>query len=160
MVQDEITGKVMGAIAGGVGSVLQKAGAAAADRKHPDQIEAYDLVLRAKSRHSYSRETYPKAKAFLEQAIKLDPNYAHARQEYAWLMLVGFIFRFETTQQPPEEIKSNAIKAVELDAADVIVHRTAAFWLFFSDHRSTYLKKRSGTSRLNPAPYNAEIRDS
>jgi adenylate cyclase len=154
-VQDEITGKVVGTIAGGVGSVLQKAGAAAADRKRPDQIEAYDLVLRAKSGYSYSRESYPKAKAFLEEAIKLDPNYAQARQEYAWLRLMGFIFRFEPTQQPPQEIRSNAIKAVELDAADALAHRTAAFGYFF-DHQLD-LFEREAELAFERAPYNAEI---
>lgn len=81
--QDEITGKVVGAMTGGFGSVLQRAGGTAADRKRQDRFEPYDLVLRAKANFYYSREAYPKAKALLEQAIALDPANAQALQEYA-----------------------------------------------------------------------------
>ena len=154
-VQDEITGKVVGAMAGGFGSVLQRAGGTAADRKRPDQFEAYDLVLRAKANFYYSREAYPRAKALLEQAIALDPANAQALQEYAWLHLMGYIFRFETTELPPEVIKRNAIRAVELDPADALAHRTAAFGYFF-DHQLD-LFEREAKLAFELAPFNAEI---
>lgn len=153
--QDEITGKVVGAMAGGFGSVLQRAGGTTADRKRPDQFEAYDLVLRAKANFYYSREAYPKAKALLEQAIALNPANAQALQEYAWLHLMGYIFRFETTELPPEVIKRNAIRAVELDPADALAHRTAAFGYFF-DHQLD-LFEREANLAFELAPFNAEI---
>ena len=153
--QDEITSKVIGAIAGGFGSVLQRAGGPATDRKRPDQFEAYDLVLRAKANFYYSREAYPKAKALLEKAIALDPANAQALQEYAWLLLMGYIFRFENTELPPEAIKHNAIRAVELDPADALAHRTAAFGYFF-DHQLD-LFEREVNLAFELAPFNAEI---
>jgi adenylate cyclase len=153
-VQDEITGKVVASIAGGLGGVLQQARREIADRKKPQELEAYDLVLRAAAM-PYSPEGYREAKAFLQRAIELDANYARARHEYAWLMLIGWIFRLEPTPAPPDEIKQNAILAVQLDPNDPLAHRTAAYGYFF-DHKLAAFEKEAATA-FELAPYNPEV---
>ena len=40
----------------------------------------------------------------MERAIAIAPNYARARSEYAWLRLLGWIFRFDPSPAPPAVI--------------------------------------------------------
>ena len=75
--QDEITLSVVGAIE----PSLRLAEVERAKRKRPDNLDAYDLVLRAiPGVYSRMPEQSKKALEFLERAIALDPTYglAHA----------------------------------------------------------------------------------
>ena len=94
--------------------------AKSAARKSPEEIQAYELVLRAHDvmMVEWSRETFRSAKAMLLQAIGLDPLNARARRELAWLAAIGWVFRFDETPLSPQEITTQAIKAVQLDPAD------------------------------------------
>jgi len=73
--QDEITVSVVGAIE----PSLRQAEIERAKRKRPDNLDAYDLVLRALP-DVYSRmpEQEERALVSLERALALDPNYALA----------------------------------------------------------------------------------
>src|SRR6185295_16861151 len=93
--------------------------------------------------------------AQLQKALELDPGYAAARQQYAWLMLMGWLFRLELTPAPPEEIKENAIRAVELDPSDPLAHRTAAFGYYFDKQMESF--ERESAEALNLAPNNPEV---
>jgi hypothetical protein len=71
-------------IGGGAYSALFTAGRQAASRKAPTELGAYDYVLLGIMLDGWwTKEGYPKAKAYLEKAIALDPSYARAKQEYA-----------------------------------------------------------------------------
>jgi TolB-like protein/class 3 adenylate cyclase/tetratricopeptide (TPR) repeat protein len=152
-VQDEITGKVIGAIVG-IGGALQRAERRVAESKSGERVEAYDLVLRAMGTVGTS-VGYQTSKAMLEQAIELDPRYARARYEYAWLMLRGWAHRLDGEKEPPDPILENAIRSVELDPADAFAHRTAA-WGYFLDHQLD-LFEREAQLALELAPFSAEI---
>jgi len=154
-VQDEITSKVIGVIASGAGSVLRIAEAEKSKRKPPEDLEAYDLVLRARAKPSWMAEDYLVVKALLERALALQPDYAQAREAYAWTLLMGWIFRFETSQVPPAEIKENALRALELYPGDALTRRTAAYGYLFD--RQLDLFRRHADRALEMAPNNAEI---
>src|SRR5579859_1961507 len=74
-VQDQITGKIVGAIAGSGSGVIQSEWRSASQRKRPTDLTAYDLVLRASGIVWSTPEAFPKVKELLEQAIALDPTY-------------------------------------------------------------------------------------
>lgn len=154
-IQDEITGRVVGAVAGGPAGAVLSAERSTAQRKPPGEMRAYDLVLRAVDKPSYEAKEYPKRKALLEEAIGVDPGYARALHQYAWTLLNGWIFRHETTSTPSEEILRNAIKAVELDPTDAYAHRTAAYGYFFAHQLDLF--ERETRIALELAPYNPEI---
>ena len=154
-VQDEITNRIVSAIAAGSAGLLQESARRRVAGKRPDNLEAYELVLRATAPHPYTQQWYDETSALLEQAIRVEPNYARARQEYAWLKLMGWIFRFEKSTLPPEEIKHNAIKAVELDPNDALAHRTAAYGYYF-DHQLESFEEES-RSALALSPYDADV---
>jgi tetratricopeptide (TPR) repeat protein len=103
----------------------------------------------------YNKEWYDNTVALLDRAIQIDPEYARARQEYAWVKLMGWIFRFEKGALPPEEIRQNAIKAIQLDPDDALAHRTAAYGYFFD--RRLDLFEQEAQRAFELAPYNADV---
>jgi adenylate cyclase len=79
--QDEVTMSVIGAIE----PTLRQAEISRARRKRPDSLDAYDLYLRALPfAYTSMPEDADKALGFVEQAIKLEPDYAAAHAVIAW----------------------------------------------------------------------------
>jgi adenylate cyclase len=151
---DEIASKIVAAIAAGNGGALNIAEQRAVARKQPNDLKAYDLVLQAAGM-VWNPAGYKIAKTQLEQAIALDPNYARARADYAWLLLVGWIFRLEETTAPPAELKANAIKAAILDLSDYRSRRAAA-WGHFFDHELQKFDNEA-TAAMSFAPNDALV---
>ena len=104
-VQDEITNRIVSAIAAGSAGVVQVSARTKLARKPPESLEAYELILRARAPLPYSQQWYDDTASLLERAIRIDPNYARAREEYAWHKLMGWIFRFEKSALPPDQIR-------------------------------------------------------
>lgn len=154
-VQDEITGKIVGALAGGHVGALQNTRRQHIARKRPNDLTAYDLVLQSQSTLP-SIDAYLLAKQKLERALQIDPNYAVARHAYAWHLLKGWIFRFDkNTRQPPQIIKSLGIEAARLDPNFAYAHDTAALGYFFDANLPQF--DRSAQRAFELAPVNAEI---
>jgi TolB-like protein len=79
--QDEMTMSVIGAIE----PTLRKAEIERARRKRPDSLDAYDLFLRALPFAATAMpENADKALELLEQAIRLEPDYAVVHGFIAW----------------------------------------------------------------------------
>ena len=153
-IQEDIASRIVGMIAGGDMSVLMQVRRDRASRKPLSAMQAYDYVLRAHV-ESYNRTTYASAKSLLEKAIGLAPDYARARHEYAWLKLQGWAYRLEEHPEPPQLMKQDAIKAVELDPSDARAHRTAAFG-YFLDRQFDRFEQEAGRA-LALAPNDAAI---
>ena len=156
LVQDEIVGQIVAKIAGSYG-VIDIAEGRSATRKSPDEIQAYDLVLRAHDvmLWEWSRATFRSAKEMLRQAIALDPLNARARRELAWLAALGWVYRFDETLLPPQEITAQAIKAVQLDPADARARMVAAAAYFFNKQLDLFEHEAQQAMAL--APHDAEI---
>jgi TolB-like protein/Tfp pilus assembly protein PilF len=154
-VQDEITARIVGALAGGFGAAMLVDWRRVSRRKRPTDLTAYDLVLRANAIFTFTLGTYAEAKRLLEQAIAIDPTYARPRHEYAWLLLLGWIFRLEPTPGVPEDIMRNAVESVRLDPSNALAHRTAAYGYFFDKQMDLF--ERETRIALEMAPFNAEI---
>jgi adenylate cyclase len=150
--QEEIAAKIVAAIASGRGGALGDAGRQEVAHKRPAEIQAYDYVLRSYA-VDWNPAGYREAKAVLEKAIALDPNYARARANYSWWVLMGWIARFDSSPAPPAELKANAITAVALDPSDPVTHRVAA-WGYFFDHQIDLFEKEAMLA-INLAPYDA-----
>ena len=156
LVQDEIVSQIVAKIAGNFG-VIDINEARSATRKNPDEIQAYDLILRAQAvmRPEWSHETFSAAKDLLRQAIALDPLNARARRELAYLAVIGWVLRFDKTPEPPQEITAQAAKAVQLDPADARAHMVAASAYFFNKQLDLF--EREAQQAIELAPYDAEI---
>lgn len=123
-VQDDVTAAIVTAIVGRV----EAAELERARHKAPANLDAYDLLLRAKDHHHrQTPEDNAEARALLEQALARDPNYAQA---HAWLactmgqaMLRGY------APMTPETMRvgvAAAERAQELDDNDSEAHRVLA----------------------------------
>lgn len=153
-IQDEITAKIIASIAGGFGAV-ERARIETVSAHAPSNVAAYDLLLHAHGAlYAYSKDGYLAGKNFINQAIALDPDYGRARRDLAWWMLLGWIFRWEEDLNPPDEIKEQAIRAVELDPSDGVAHRIAAFAYFFDKQMDRF--ETEVDLALQLAPYDAE----
>jgi adenylate cyclase len=154
LLQDEIVGQIVAKIAGGYG-VIESTEAKSAARKSPDQIQAYDLVLRAHDvMAAWTHESFSKARQFLRQAIALDPENARARRETAWLAVVGLISRLDETPVPPREIVAQASKAVQLDPSDGRSHMVAAAAYYFNKQLDLF--EHEAQQAIALAPFDAE----
>jgi tetratricopeptide (TPR) repeat protein len=156
LVQDEIVSQIVAKIAGNYG-VIDITEARSATRKNPDEIRAYDLVLRAQDvmRPEWSHETFSTAKELLRQAIALDPLNARARRELAYLAVIGRVFRFDETPVHPQEITALASKAVQLNPADARAHMVAATAYFFNKQLDLF--EREAQQAMALAPFDGEI---
>jgi adenylate cyclase len=119
-IQDDITRRITGALAARVTNVEQ----ARAVAKAPQNLEAYDLVLRGRDFLSrLTRSATSNARAMFEQAIALDADYGAA---YVGLGMVDLrAFHHGWTPDPAavlQRAKGNALKAISLDEADPHAH--------------------------------------
>ena len=156
LVQDEIVNQIVAKIAGSYGAI-ERSEAKSAARKNPEQIQAYDLVLRARDAiwFGWTRDTFRRAEDLLRQAIVLDPTNAQAPRELAWFGVMGWVFRLDETPVPQDEIVAQAAKAVQLDPADARARMVAASAYFFT--KQLELFAREADQALALAPYDAEI---
>ncbi len=93
LVQDEIVSQIFARIAGSYG-VIQNAETHRATRKRPEQIKAYDLVLRARQvmQWDWSPTNIATAKAALTEAVALDPENLRANRELAYIEIIDWVF--------------------------------------------------------------------
>jgi TolB-like protein len=156
LVQDDIVNQIAAKIAGPFGAIERNEARAAA-RKSPEQIQAYDLVLRARDimQWDWTADNFQAASRVLNQAIALDPSNAQARRELAWLAVLGWVFQLDETPMPAEDILAQATKAVQLDPADPRARMVAASAYFFTKQLDQF--HREADQALALAPYNAEI---
>ena len=87
----ELQDRVAAAVAGAIEPSLRRVEIERARRRRPDNLDAYDLVLRALP-HVYTEmpDDATAAAPLLERALRLEPGYAVARAALAW----GFHNRF------------------------------------------------------------------
>ena len=114
--QDEITNRVIDS----VGSQIIVAEAARVQRKSPQSIEAWDLVMQAVP-HMWRMtvEEQRIAQDLLQQAVALDADYAHAHALLGWTHLCMFNLN---TRMPIGEFTGKALdsgwRALALDEQD------------------------------------------
>src|SRR5262249_46425583 len=81
----ELQDRVAISVAGVIEPTLRQAEIERARRKRPDNLDAYDLYLRALPfAYTSMPEDADKALGYVEQAIKLDPDFAVAHAIIAW----------------------------------------------------------------------------
>jgi adenylate cyclase len=117
--QDKITLNVIGAIE----PRLREAEIERARNKRPENLDAYDCVMRAMPAFwSADAEARKEALIFLERAIAIDPRYALAKALAAWCHAQNLAYHGtpELLQERSEAIRL-AEEAVRLDSEDPMV---------------------------------------
>lgn len=147
--QDEITNKVIGS----VGPQILVAEAARVRRKPTHNIDAWDLVMQALP-HMWRMTTdaHQEALKFLQQAIELDPSYAHAHALIGWIYVTMFNL---DTRKPIGEYTDRAIdagtKAISLDDQDPWAHLVLGLGLARRRRSDLAIAHLSKSVELNPS---------
>ena len=120
-VQTEIAEQVTNRLGGGVG-LIQEAGRAAAKRKRPENLNAYDYYLLGTEKiEKLTKADEEEAITLLNRAVELDPGLARAWVElyHAHVLLAGFGVNPESKFKAAADV---AERAVRLDPSDAEAH--------------------------------------
>ncbi len=123
-IQDEVTAAIVATLPGRVEASQQDL----VKRKTTANMAAYELALAAKVLHHRStRQDNAEARALIERAIKLDPNYAHARAWRACILGQCWAYSWcDDRDALQDEIGAEVERALALDENDADVHRIFA----------------------------------
>jgi adenylate cyclase len=145
--QDRIAGSTVGAIEPNV----RRAEIERAARKRPENLDAYDLYLRALPRRgSHSLADSAKALEYIEAALKIDPDYAAAHA------LAAYCYHVQYTRGggDPERLASavrHARATLMIGTDDATALATAAFVVAFEERDfDTGLRALDNALAINP----------
>jgi TolB-like protein/cytochrome c-type biogenesis protein CcmH/NrfG len=146
-VQDEITENIVAAIE----PKLYAAESFRAQRKPPDSMDAWDLVMRALSHYwRVTRQDSVVAQALLEKAIAIDPNYGQAlgllATSYMFTAHMGWL---DPTAAIPLAERA-ALEAIRADSEDPWAHNALGHVHLFARRFEDSLAEFETALRLNP----------
>jgi TolB-like protein/Tfp pilus assembly protein PilF len=120
--QDRMTREIAGALAVNVGRIEEKRAAS----KSTESLQAYDLVLRARSEmQRTTRASIVQARELLKRAAEIDPASAAVHAELADTYLVPVVMGWsESPAQSLARAEEMAHKAIALDAGQARAHVT------------------------------------
>ena len=119
-VQDEVTGNIVEALH--LHLTPQEQGLVGA--KGPSNIEAYDLILRARELlYRFTAEATAEARQLLDESIRLAPDYSDAYSNIALALFNEYLSGWNgATRNNLDEALQMALKAVELNPNDAHAH--------------------------------------
>jgi adenylate cyclase len=120
--QDEITERIVTTLVTSIErSIIEQA-----RRKPPGSLGAYELFLHGREQRDLSRyEGMLAAEKLFEQAIALDPNFALAHAELAYIQYVHVTWRVHPERREAQLAKgfANARRALQLEASLALANR-------------------------------------
>lgn len=146
-VQDEITEAIVAAIE----PQLYAAENFRAQRKPPDSLDAWDLVMRALSHYwRVTRQDNVVAQALLEKAIAIDPNYGQALGVLAASHTFSAHMGWADMAAVAPIAEHAALAAILADSEDPWAHHALASVYLFARHFDDSLAEFELALRLNP----------
>ena len=147
--QDEITEQIVTTLVSNIErSIIEQA-----RRKPPGSLGAYELFLHGREQRNLSHyEGMLAAEALFEQAIALDPNFALAHAELAYIQYVHVTWRVHPEQREAQLSKgfAHARRALELEASLPLANRALGnLHLRAGEHADAVMWSRRGLE-LNP----------
>jgi TolB-like protein/Tfp pilus assembly protein PilF len=147
-VQDEITEAIVAAIE----PQLYAAENFRARRKAPENLDAWELVMRALSHFwRMTREDNTAAQTLLEQAIAIDPNYAQALAVLAVSRTFGARMGWEDTRASAEFAERAGLSAIRADGEDPWAHVALGAAYSYLDRIEDALACYETAINLNPS---------
>src|SRR6185437_7937573 len=124
----EVQQRIAQRVAGTLATSLQQIALQQSLRKPTSNLDAYDLLLRARSMAAgATRAGNREAREALERVTQMSPNYADARAELADAYLQRVAFGWSAfADQDVENAIREAQKAAEIDGESVLAHSVLA----------------------------------
>jgi len=146
-VQDEITEAMVAAIE----PQLYAAENFHAQRKAPDSLDAWDLVMRALSHYwRVTRQDNVVAQALLEKAISIDPNYGQALGVLATSYMFTAHMGWKDMAAAMAKAEISALAAIRADSEDPWAHHALGHVYLFARRFDDSLAEFETALRLNP----------
>jgi TolB-like protein len=146
-VQDEITEAIVAAIE----PQLYAAENFHAQRKPPDSMDAWDLVMRALSHYwRVTRQDNVVAQALLEKAISIDPNYGQALGVLSTSYTFGAHMGWAEMSSVVSLAERAALAAIRADGEDPWAHHALGCAYLFQRRFADSLAEFELALRLNP----------
>ena len=146
-VQDEITEAIVAAIE----PQLYASESFRAQRKPPDNMDAWDLVMRALSHYwRVTREDSVVAQALLEKAIAIDPNYGQALGVLATSYTFSFHMGWADRATAVPIAERAALAAIRADSEDPWAHHALRCVYLLTRRFDDSLAEFELALRLNP----------
>jgi TolB-like protein/cytochrome c-type biogenesis protein CcmH/NrfG len=146
-VQDEITEAIVAAIE----PQLYAAENFRAQRKPPDSMDAWDLVMRALSHYwRVTRQDSVVTQALLEKAIAIDPQYGQALGVLATSYMFGAHMGWDEMTKAAAIAERAARAAIQTDSEDPWAHNGLAHVHLFMRRYDDSLAEFETALRLNP----------
>jgi len=146
-VQDEITEAIVAAIE----PHLYAAENFHAQRKAPDSLDAWDLVMRALSHYwRVTRQDNVVAQALLEKAISIDPHYGQALGVLATSYMFTAHMGWMDMAAAMAKAEISALAAIRADSEDPWAHNALGHVYLFARRFDDSLAEFETALRLNP----------
>jgi adenylate cyclase len=154
--QDELTTAIVGAITGYSGQIAN-AEREIVRRKPPGSLTAFDYyLLGAEHKARFTKEDNSKAKAFLQKAIDLDPDFARAYVALAWSHVQDFEQGWTpSAAESVDKFRAVTLKAVQLDGTDAEAQLQLAMIYSWDDDIAGALRATRRAMELGPS--NADV---
>lgn len=149
-VQDDITQRIVGAIAGKHGQIA-RVDEQRENTTRTENLAAYDCVLRALVyHHIHTEEQHGIARSCLERAIKLDPNYVDALAELAYVYFEEYRHDYNVLPNSVERGMDVAQRALDLDRTHPAAHWAMALGYFSQRNLEMFYEEAERAVALNP----------
>jgi TolB-like protein/Tfp pilus assembly protein PilF len=146
-VQDEITN----AIAAAIEPQIHAAESFRAHRKPPASLDAWDLLMRALSHYwRVTRRDHETARALLERAVGIDPNYGQALSVLAANHMFGVHLGWAELAMVAPAAEAAALAAVRCDHEDAWAHAALGSVCFSTRRLADALSEFEQALALNP----------
>lgn len=146
-VQDEITNAIVAAIE----PHIHAAENFRSHRKPPANLDAWDLLMRALSHYwRVTRQDHEAAKALLERAIGIDPNYGQALSVLAVNCMFGVHLGWTELAAVAPAAEAAALAAVRCDHEDAWAHAALGCVCFSTRRLAGALSEFEQALALNP----------
>ena len=147
--QDEITERIVTTLVSNIErSIIEQA-----RRKPPGSLGAYELLLQGREqRNASSYEGMAAAEALFERAIALDPDFALAHAELAYIQYVLVTWRIDPAQRDAQLAKGfvHARRALALEASLPIANRVLGNLHLRADEHAEAIRWSQRAVVLNP----------
>jgi adenylate cyclase len=153
-VQDRIAGKV----AGMLNTNLQQAALRQSLKKPTNNLDAYDLLLRARAQaNETTRSGNRMAREMLEKVTRMSPTYADAQAELADATFMRAVYGWsEFADQDVDTAIRLAQKALEIDDENVLAHSVLARAYTVQQRYDLGMAESERALQLNPSDAEAQ----
>ncbi len=143
---------IVGALASGYGGRLRKAWQRQTRGARPQSIQAFDCFMRGiDACDRFTKEDNRRGQEFLEEAIRLDPNYAKAYAKLAWTHILDAIEGWRDDYEGSmAKAQAYATQGIECDDSESWGHWALAVCYFYQQRHALALSELQEALDLNP----------